>query len=88
VPGHRTARRLDLTRGEPSAADRLQPVFAEAHFVADGRNTLVAAFLFLAVLPFSRLQHFLLLLDGCVSVLQVPVPERSQAQRRAPVLRP
>src|SRR5574340_1248382 len=61
VTRHRAARRLDLARGETTARGRLEPVFAEAHLVADGRNALVAALLLFTVLTPGWLQHSSLL---------------------------
>src|SRR5690606_24053069 len=58
VPRHGAARSLDLARGDAAAPDRLQPELAEAHLVAAGGDTLVAALVFLAVFPPSWLEHF------------------------------
>jgi hypothetical protein len=58
VPRHCSARGFDLTRGQPSSADRLQAKLTEAYATALGRNTFIAALLFLAgcsILPGSRL---------------------------------
>src|SRR5579862_6938144 len=71
MASHRASRGLDLARREASAIGRLQPVLAEAHLVADGRDALVATLLLLAVLASSGLQHSSLLL------LRLPRPRCS-----------
>src|SRR5689334_25295487 len=90
MPRHRAPRRLDLPGRQTSAPHGFQPVFAEAHLVADGRNALVAALLLLAVFPSSWLQHSSLLLPhgAGVSALRAPVRARRSARRYAPAPRP
>src|SRR5690606_27763041 len=59
VAGHGAPRGLDLAGRQAAPADRLQPVLTEGNEGAAGRETLVAAFLFLAVLASFGLQHLL-----------------------------
>src|SRR6476619_2019678 len=92
VTRHRTPRRLDLARRQAAAIGCLPAVLAEADLVPDGRYAFVAAFLLLAVLPSSWLQHSSLLvrvpIGAGASVLRVPGPARPRARRCAPSLRP
>src|SRR6185436_9559566 len=82
---HGAARRLDLTRGQTAATNGLQAVLTEAHLGAAGRHTGVAAFLFLAVLSSSWLQHsgLLVLLFSPAQALAPP-----RAARRGQAFRP
>src|SRR6185437_15851664 len=89
VARHRPARGLDLAGREPAAGGGLQAVLAEAHLGANGRNALVAAFLLLAVLPSSWLQHSSLP-RSCAraSAPPAPVPAPPAARRCAASLHP
>src|SRR5690606_8461899 len=80
VAGHRATRRLDLARRQLTPADGLEAVLTEAHRIAAGRKTGVAALELLSEFGSFRLQH-----GSLCSFRAVRLAPARAAPRRLPV---